>query len=122
MCVPVRTYSDLNLLPVQPLLALPQQFVVLLSSMTRHILLDLNTHNGLLTISEVSVSNGEALEQRIVDTRHFPWVHRDELVLFVKVSDVFDLPLVCCRFIAVEEHAEATVGFGVNFVSVNLRQ
>jgi hypothetical protein len=67
---------------------------MLVSAMSRHVLLDLNAHDSLLAIGKVPVANGEALEQRIVDGRHLSWIDRYELVLFVKVPNVFDLPFV----------------------------
>lgn len=100
-CPQRKTYSVqapfslyINTFPFQPLLALPDQSIMLLPSVTWHIPLHLDTHNCLLAIRQVPIAYRELLQQVIVNRWYLPWVHRDQFILFVEMSNVFDFPFV----------------------------
>lgn len=109
-------HLDIHILAVQPLLALPQQTIMLFAAVSRHIRLDLHPHHSLLTVSEVSVSHRKASEQSVVDAGNLAGIDWNQLVLLVEMPDVFDLPFSVGRGVAVEEHAETAIRLGICFI------
>jgi hypothetical protein len=112
------------MVPLQPSLSLLVQKVVLvpvrrpdMSSVTRHVLENGNTHGSLLAVSQVPVALWISLELLGIERRHDSRVDRDQLVLLVPVADEAGAPTTIGSLL--EKEAEAAVRLGIDLGSVN---
>ena len=87
-----------------------------MSSVTGHIFRYLNSHGELLTVSQTFVPLRVSLQFGFVNAWHLFGIDRKQLVFFIPVPHVSRTPPA---ILLLEEETESTVGFRVNFASIN---